>query len=266
MGELTALVPFGLVDAVLEETRGVQRRLRAPPSRAGVYVLPVTCLFAESGYARRLPRPDMLVLWDKGFDGNAFLAQVDATGAQVLGRLRSNRRTPILAIRTDGSSLSLIGNLGIRVIEARITVTCTDGATFTGTHRLVTPLDRRPPSPGRRSGQALPPAMGTRAPTAAASPSPCTPPATWSFRWANGPGSTTGVVATIGRRVLVALLPSRRPRVSTRKVTSPTSRSNERLDDGRPVAGRLIRKIRPGIYTAEPLSTALLPPARGHRA
>ncbi|TYB51311.1 hypothetical protein FXF51_53540 [Nonomuraea sp. PA05] len=45
----------------------------------------------ESGYARRLLHlltPDMLVLWDKGFDGNAFLTQVSATGAQVLGRLR----------------------------------------------------------------------------------------------------------------------------------------------------------------------------------
>ncbi|MFD1277786.1 hypothetical protein ACFQ51_55075 [Streptomyces kaempferi] len=33
----------------------------------------------------RLLRPDMLVLWDKGFDSNAFLAQVTDTGAQVLG-------------------------------------------------------------------------------------------------------------------------------------------------------------------------------------
>ncbi len=33
----------------------------------------------ETGYARRLLhllKPDMLALWDKGFDGNAFLAQV----------------------------------------------------------------------------------------------------------------------------------------------------------------------------------------------
>ncbi|TMR96589.1 transposase [Nonomuraea basaltis] len=54
----------------------------------------------ETSYARRLLpllKPDMLVLWDKGFDGNAFLAQVSATGAQFVGRLRSNRRTPILA-------------------------------------------------------------------------------------------------------------------------------------------------------------------------
>ncbi|MER6441561.1 transposase [Streptomyces sp. NPDC001185] len=49
----------------------------------------------ETAYACRLLhllRPDMLVLWDKGFDVNAFLAQATATGAKVRGRLRSNRR------------------------------------------------------------------------------------------------------------------------------------------------------------------------------
>ncbi|MGP4102450.1 hypothetical protein [Nonomuraea sp. KM90] len=90
----------------------------------------------------------MLVLWDKGFDSNAFLTQVSATGAQVLGRLRSNRRTPVLATLTDGSYLSVSGTLRIRIIEARVTVTCTDGTTFTGTYAL------RPTMQGRilRSG------------------------------------------------------------------------------------------------------------------
>ncbi|WP_183662910.1 hypothetical protein [Nonomuraea dietziae] len=82
----------------------------------------------------------MLVLWDKGFDGNVFLAQVAATEAQVLGRLRSNRRTPILAPLADGSYLSVIGTLQIRIIEARVTVTCADGTTFAGTYRLATTL------------------------------------------------------------------------------------------------------------------------------
>ncbi|WP_285705327.1 hypothetical protein [Microtetraspora sp. NBRC 16547] len=44
----------------------------------------------------------------------------------------------------------------------------------------------------------------------------------------------TDLVGVIGRRVLAHLLPSRRPRVSTRKVKSPISRYNERRDDGRP--------------------------------
>jgi hypothetical protein len=50
LGELTALVPFELVDAVLDETHSVQRRLRGLPSRVGVYFLLAMCLFPEVGY------------------------------------------------------------------------------------------------------------------------------------------------------------------------------------------------------------------------
>ncbi|MFG3661501.1 IS4 family transposase [Streptomyces sp. NPDC047706] len=262
---MTTLVPVELVDAVVEETRSTQRRLRDLPSRAGVYFLLAMCLFpevgyslvwrkltgplahlplvtptakalrdlrrrigeapmrrlcevlcgplaqprtpgvrfgpyrtvsfdgcssikapdtprnqswlgdpghggypmlelmtlvetgtraligavfgptseGETGYARRLLhllRPDMLVLWDKGFDANDFFAQVTATGAQVLGRLRSNRRAPVLARLADGSYLSVIGTVRVRVIDAQITVTCADGTSFTGTYRLATTL------------------------------------------------------------------------------------------------------------------------------
>lgn len=265
LGELTQVVPFELVDAVLEETRHVQRRLRDLPSRVGVYFLLAMCLFPEVGYrlvwqkltgglaglpvaepsakalrdlrrrlggtpmrrlfevlsgplaqprtpgarfgpyrtvsfdgcssikvpdtarnrawldspgnggyplaelmtlvetgtraligavfgptregetdyARRLLHlltPDMLVLWDKGFDSNAFLAEVHGTGARILGRLRNNRRTPVLVRLVDGSYLSTIGSLRVRVIDARITVTVAGGTTFTGTYRLVTTL------------------------------------------------------------------------------------------------------------------------------
>ena len=37
LGELTRQVPFELVDAVLEQTRATERRLRTLPSRVGVY-------------------------------------------------------------------------------------------------------------------------------------------------------------------------------------------------------------------------------------
>ncbi|MFC5782337.1 IS4 family transposase [Streptomyces aureus] len=265
LGELTAVVPFELVDTVLAETRAVQRRLRDLPSRVGVYFLLAMCLFPEVGYrlvwdkltaglsgmpvvcpsakalrdlrrrigsapvralfevlagllarpttpgarfgpyrlvsfdgcsSLRVPdsernrawlgrtshhgyptlelmtlietgtralvsavfgptaegetsyasrllhllRPDMLVLWDKGFDSNAFLAAVTDTGAQVLGRLRSNRRTPVLTLLVDGSYLSVIGTVKVRVIDAQIAVTCADGTSFTGSYRLVTTL------------------------------------------------------------------------------------------------------------------------------
>lgn len=274
LGALTAVVPFELVDAVLQETRTVQRRLRDLPSRVGVYFLLAMCLFPEVGYrlvwdkltaplvgmpvvsptakalrdlrrrlgvapvralfevlagplaqpmtpgvrfgpyrtvsfdgcsSQRVPdsgrnrawlgrtshhgyptvelmtlvetgtraligavfgptaegetgyasrllhllRPDMLVLWDKGFDSNDFLAAVAATRAQVLGRLRSNRRAPVLARLADGSYLSVIGTVRVRIVDAQITVTCADGTTFTGAYRLVTTLTdaRRYPAP-----------------------------------------------------------------------------------------------------------------------
>ena len=267
LGELTQVLPFDLVDAVLEETLTVQRRLRDLPSRVGVYFVLAMCLFPEVGYrlvwqkltaalagagmeiawptakalrdlrrrvgavpirrlfdilagplarpttrgvrfgpfrtvsfdgcssikvpesgrnvdrfgpqsrggypmvelmtlvetgtraligavfgptsvgetdyARRLLhhlRPDMLVLWDKGFDANAFLAAVAGTGAQFLGRIRANRRTPVLTRLGDGSYLSVLGTVPVRIVEAKINVTCKDGTSFTGFYRLATTL------------------------------------------------------------------------------------------------------------------------------
>jgi hypothetical protein len=52
LGELTQLVPFELVDDVLERTGAVQRRLRDLPSRAGVYFVLALGLFPRLGYAR----------------------------------------------------------------------------------------------------------------------------------------------------------------------------------------------------------------------
>jgi hypothetical protein len=85
-------------------------------------------------------RPGMLVLWDKGFDGNDFLTAVTRTQAQVLGRLRHNGRTPVLARLADGSNLSAIGTVHVRIIDAHIAVTCADDTVFTGSYRLVTTL------------------------------------------------------------------------------------------------------------------------------
>jgi hypothetical protein len=50
LGELTQQVPFEMVDAVLEETRRVQRRVRDLPARVVVYLVLAGCLFAELGY------------------------------------------------------------------------------------------------------------------------------------------------------------------------------------------------------------------------
>ena len=269
VGELTRVVPFELVDSVLEETGARERRLRLLPSRVGVYFVLAMCLFPRSGYrgvwgkliaglrvlglaapsgkalrdlrrrigvrpVRRLFEilagplgragtpgimfggyrtvsfdgcksikvPDtgtnrvwlgkqqasngetgypalslmalvetgtrallgavfgpaaggetgqarellalldesMLVLMDRGFDGGDFLAAVAATKAQFLVRLTSTRRLPVLRHLPDGSFLSVIGGVQVRIITAAVTVTCHDGTTYGGTYRLATTL------------------------------------------------------------------------------------------------------------------------------
>jgi Insertion element 4 transposase N-terminal len=50
LGELTQIVPFEMVDAVLAETGSTERRVRELPSRVVVYLLLAAGLFAELGY------------------------------------------------------------------------------------------------------------------------------------------------------------------------------------------------------------------------
>ena len=266
VGELTRVVPFELVEAVLEETGTRERRLRLLPSRVGVYFVLAMCLFPRPGYLgvwakltaalglaspsakalRELRRrigiaplkalfeilagplgqphtpgimfrgyrtvsfdgcksikvPDtaknrawlgkqnassgetgypalalmtlvetgtrallgavfgqgaegetgqarellslldktMLLLMDRGFDGGEFLAAVAATKAQFLVRLTSTRRLPVLRHLPDGSFLSVIGGVKVRIITAAVTVTCHDGTTYGGVYRLATTL------------------------------------------------------------------------------------------------------------------------------
>lgn len=266
LGELTGVIPFELADAVLEQTRTRERRLRVLPSRVGVYFVLAMCLFPGTGYRgvwakltagleaccpdvkalrdlrRRIgpaplkalfellagpapwPRmpgvrfgryrtvafdgctsvkvPDtgrnrgwlgkmtaaagvtgypavelmtlvetgtraligaafgppatgetdyarkllhlldesMLVLMDRGFDGAEFLRQVAATRAQFLVRLTATRRPPVLRHLPDGSFLSVIGSVTVRIIEASVTVACADGTSYSGHYRLATTL------------------------------------------------------------------------------------------------------------------------------
>lgn len=97
----------------------------------------------ETDYARRLlPLLDssMLVLVDRGFDAAEFLTELAGTGAGFLARVRATRRPPVLARCDDGSYLSRIGELTVRIITADITVTCADGTRYTANYRLATTL------------------------------------------------------------------------------------------------------------------------------
>ena len=82
----------------------------------------------------------MLVLADRGFDAGAFLAEVAATKAQFLVRLRATRRPPILRHLPDGSVLSLIGGVRVRIITAEVSVTCHDGTRYGDSYRIATTL------------------------------------------------------------------------------------------------------------------------------
>ncbi|WP_170181579.1 transposase domain-containing protein [Haloactinospora alba] len=88
---LTAIIPFALVDAVLEETRMLQQRLRALPSRVGVYFLLAMCLFPELGDRR---------VWDTmatGLVGLSFVWGSPTPGNPCEG----SKRTPQRKTRRD---------------------------------------------------------------------------------------------------------------------------------------------------------------------
>ena len=270
LGELTQWLPFELVDDVLAQTRTVQRRLRALPSRVGVYFVLAFGLFPQLGYARvwgkltaglagldlpcpsekalrdlrrrlgpapfkalfevvagplawpytpgvrfcglrtvafdgcsslrapatdrvhawldrirhpngfaaypalrlmtlaetgtrgllgaaigaaadgdepalarrllHLLKPGMLVLADRAYDAAPFLAAVAATGAQFLIRGKASRSPAVLQVLPDGSYLSRIGGLDVRIIEADVAVTGADGSRCGDSYRLITTL------------------------------------------------------------------------------------------------------------------------------
>lgn len=272
LGELTSVVPFELVDAVLEATGCVQQRVRMLPSRVGVYVVLAMVLFPEVGLSgvwshltgamRGLPKimvpapsgkalrdlrrrvsvapmkslfehlagptswpgmpgcryrglqmvaidgcssfkaPDtarnravfrigrrrsgndgwpgvqllalvecgtrallgatvtalsvgeiaaaaalwarldasMLLLADAAFDADKVMAAIAGRGAQFLIRVNAVRKPAVLAVLPDGSFLTRIGGLRLRVIDAQISITGADGTQISGRWRLITTL------------------------------------------------------------------------------------------------------------------------------
>lgn len=81
----------------------------------------------------------MIVLLDRGLDDAKLLETLAATDAQLLVRLKGNRKLPVLRHYRDGSYLSQIGTTRVRVAECEITIATAAGRR-TGRYRLATTL------------------------------------------------------------------------------------------------------------------------------
>jgi hypothetical protein len=96
----------------------------------------------EPAYATQLARSlrqGMIVLLDRGLSGKDLLAAVTSAKADFLTRLSASRKPPVLRRLPDGSFLSILGSVEVRIIECQITIATTAG-THTGTYRLAATL------------------------------------------------------------------------------------------------------------------------------
>jgi hypothetical protein len=84
--------------------------------------------------------PGMLVLLDRAFDTDAFLAEVAAAKAHFLARARATRSPLVLQVLPDGSYLAQVAGLAVRVIEATVTLTGAGGTRWGDRYRLITTL------------------------------------------------------------------------------------------------------------------------------
>jgi len=97
----------------------------------------------ESRLARRLLpllRPGMLVLLDRAFDANAFLAEVAGTGAMLLARAKATRNPAVVAHLPDGSYQARLDGMPVRMVDADVAMTGADGTTVADRYRLITTL------------------------------------------------------------------------------------------------------------------------------
>ncbi|HEX2774007.1 MAG TPA: IS4 family transposase [Micromonosporaceae bacterium] len=81
----------------------------------------------------------MLLLADRNYAAATLVELLAATKADLLIRCKSSRRLPVITRYRDGSWLSTIGTLRVRVIDAQIAISTTDG-TRTSDYRLITTL------------------------------------------------------------------------------------------------------------------------------
>jgi Transposase DDE domain/Insertion element 4 transposase N-terminal len=101
-----------------------------------------TTNLGETTYTHQLlpsMHTDMIVLLDRNFAAKELLAAIDMTGATFLVRLKNGRAMPVLRRYPDGSYLSMLGGVAVRVIDAEITITTATGR-HTGLYRLAATL------------------------------------------------------------------------------------------------------------------------------
>ena len=94
----------------------------------------------ETGYAADLVpamRAPMIVLADRNFAAADLIDKIAARGADLLIRVKNGRRLPVCRRCPDGSWLSRIGQVEVRVIRAQITIT-TSARARSEVYQLVT--------------------------------------------------------------------------------------------------------------------------------
>ncbi|MCL9759082.1 transposase [Frankia sp. AiPa1] len=94
----------------------------------------------ETVYAAELVRSlraGMILLADRNFASQKLLTAVAATGVDLLVRVKNGRRPPVCRRLRDGSWISRIGPVEVRVVRCEITIVTTAGRR-TGVYQLVT--------------------------------------------------------------------------------------------------------------------------------
>jgi hypothetical protein len=180
-----------------DRNRGWLGRIRYPLAFAGYPAVWVMCLVEtgtrgllgaviggaighagdrdETHLARRLLGllgPGMLLLGDRAYDSGEFLAAVNRTGSKLLVRGGATRKPPVLRHLPDGSYLSEVAGLAVRIIEADLAMRGADGTTVHDTYRLDHHPARRSPLPGDGADPALPRTLGDRVRVPRAAPHP----------------------------------------------------------------------------------------------
>ena len=98
----------------------------------------------ETGYATDLVpamRAPMIVLADRNFAAADLIDKIAGRGADLLIRVKTGRRLPVCARCADGSWISRIGSVEVRVIRADIAIATPDGRRSEGYQLVTTVLD-----------------------------------------------------------------------------------------------------------------------------